>query len=221
MSTKSKKDEVVAENKDAETATDKQTLIDKNKKIKKKTLSEIIIERQNEKFLFGWNYVAGTSNLKFFAEWGIYILAALAFILTLLFKDVPVYSTINMLFLFKHGVLLFDYGYNIHRGELHPLEIIVNFNNIQFWVSVGLTQMSLYFSTYSATDYVTGNEYLYFSPLVKLVVDLAMMVVSIYYLNHGSTVRLNHPESRTEHFHHLDRRAVLSVRPLVDWPSTV
>lgn len=121
--------------KDAETATDKQGLIDKQKKVKKKTLSEIIIERQNEKFLFGWNWVTGTSNLKFFAEWGTYILASLAFVLILIFKDVPVYSTISMLFLFKHGVLLFDYGYNIHRGELHPVEIVINFNNIQFWVT--------------------------------------------------------------------------------------
>jgi hypothetical protein len=136
MSNKSKKDEIVTEEKkDAETAADKEGLIDKNKKIKKKTLSEIIIERQNEKFLFGWNFVNGTSNLRFFLEWGIYSLAILSFILILLFKDVPIYTTISMLFLFKHCVLLFDYGYNIHRGELHPADVVVNLNNIQFWVN--------------------------------------------------------------------------------------
>ena len=99
----------------------------------KKNLVECILEKMNKKYLFGWNYTAGTSYYREVVYWIAEIAAGIA-LLTLIGMDKMEYEWIALIYFIKHLLLVPDYLYLAYRREILAVELLTNLNNIQFWV---------------------------------------------------------------------------------------
>jgi hypothetical protein len=104
-----------------------------SKRPAKQTLVDLIIAKQNQRFLFGWNYCSGTSYFREFVYWTTEIAAAIAFLIKIWDNDWNL-GVCALIYLIKHVLFFIDYAYLILKHEYQPIEIITNLNNIQFWV---------------------------------------------------------------------------------------
>lgn len=163
----------------------------------KETLVNLIIKKQNARFLFGWNYCSGTSYYREVVYWAAE-LTAMALFLVALIQDKREYLICALVYFIKHCLLLVDYVYLIVKQEYLPIELLTNLLNLQFWVEHSLTiQGILYFSLRGESTY-TALTNLYWSPLVKLILDSLLTCFLVFVLNRGSTVDfLYHAEQRT------------------------
>lgn len=99
----------------------------------KQTLIHLIIEKQNKRFLGGWNYCSGTSYYKEIVYWGFELAAGIIFLINL-WQEKTDYLKIALIYFIKHLAMLIDYVYLILKKEYLIVELLTNLNSIQFWV---------------------------------------------------------------------------------------
>lgn len=103
-------------------------------KHEKQTLVHLIIKKQDQRFLCGWNYCSGTSNYREAVYWVCEILVCIMFLLSLWLSMGGYAQFCALIYFLKHILLLPDYIYLIMKREYLWLDLFTNILNIQFWV---------------------------------------------------------------------------------------